>query len=251
MMRSLDLSRRVKHGIETVQTYLTQPKLSAWTLLSAMAGYLLTTGVLPAQGLTLPDTLVSSVQAADEDRVAVPLVFTPVLVDFVQATAESTVSVTLVESRADAAARLKQEEEARAKRALRSQSTQPATPAADVPLEVKRALVQAAAAQYGLDWKILEAVWQVESGKRWQTTVRSSAGAQGPMQFMPGTWRAYAVDGNGDGVANVNDARDAVYAGARLLATNGGATNIDQALLRYNHAGWYVTKVKAVASSIE
>ena len=35
--------------------------------------------------------------------------------------------------------------------------------------EQKRGLVQQAAAHYGIDWRYLEAVWQVESGKSWDT----------------------------------------------------------------------------------
>lgn len=121
----------------------------------------------------------------------------------------------------------------------------------DPDLAAKRALAKAAAAAYGIDWKILEAVWQVESGKSWDTAVASYAGAQGPMQFMPGTWAAYAVDADGDGVANIYDAEDAVYTGAKYLAAGGAAIgNVDAALYNYNHAQWYVDMVKGVAASI-
>jgi len=120
----------------------------------------------------------------------------------------------------------------------------------DPGFAAKRALVQRAAAAYGIDWKILEAVWQVETGKSWNTKVKSYAGAQGPMQFMPNTWRAYGQDGNGDGIKDIYNAEDALYGAANYLAANGAATNIDRALLAYNHAQWYVNKVKAVADSI-
>ncbi|OGD67824.1 hypothetical protein A3F08_01520 [Candidatus Berkelbacteria bacterium RIFCSPHIGHO2_12_FULL_36_9] len=121
----------------------------------------------------------------------------------------------------------------------------------DPDLSTKRELAKKAAAQYGIDWKILEAVWQVESGKRWITSVKSYAGAQGPMQFMYGTWKRYAVDGNGDGHMEINNAEDAVYAGANLLAQAGAARgDYTSALLSYNHAQWYVDKVIGVASSI-
>lgn len=121
----------------------------------------------------------------------------------------------------------------------------------DPDLATKRALAQKAASRYNIDWKILEAVWQVESGKAWITPITSYAGAQGPMQFMPGTWSAYAVDGNGDGVADINNAEDAVYAAANLLAQAGAASgDVDSALFSYNHAQWYVDMVKAVANSI-
>lgn len=114
----------------------------------------------------------------------------------------------------------------------------------------KHALAKKAASRYGIDWKILEAVWQVESGRTWNSQVTSYAGAQGPMQFMPGTWNKYAVDGNGDGIADVNYAEDAVYAGANLLAQAGAAEgDVDSALFSYNHAQWYVDMVKDVAAS--
>lgn len=121
----------------------------------------------------------------------------------------------------------------------------------DPDIATKRALVKRAAAKWGIDWKILEAVWQVESGKAWDTSVKSSAGAGGPMQFMPSTWRGYAQDGNGDGVANMYSAEDALFGAAQLLAQSGASWgDINSALLSYNHAQWYVDKVKGVANSI-
>lgn len=121
----------------------------------------------------------------------------------------------------------------------------------DESIEVKRFWVKQAASAYGIDWKILEAVWQVESGKRFQTTVTSYAGAQGPCQFMPGTWRAYAKDGNGDGIKDVNFAPDCLFAAADLLGRNGGSVNDWQrALRRYNNAQWYVDKVLALAATV-
>jgi membrane-bound lytic murein transglycosylase B len=121
----------------------------------------------------------------------------------------------------------------------------------DVSLEQKRELAKKAANAYGIDWKVLEAVWQVESGKQYVTNVKSYAGAQGPMQFMNGTWKRYAVDGNNDGVKDINNAEDAVYAAANLLAQAGASSgNVDKALFSYNHAQWYVDKVNGVANSI-
>ena len=68
---------------------------------------------------------------------------------------------------------------------------------------------------------------------------------------MPGTWRGYAQDGNGDGTKNVFDARDSLFAAAKLLAVNGASTgNVDGALLRYNHSSAYVAKVKRIATGL-
>ncbi len=134
-------------------------------------------------------------------------------------------------------------------RVVTSRDYRPAT--VDPNLAEKRALVQRAAAAYNINWKILEAVWQVESGKSWDTTVASYAGAGGPMQFMPSTWSAYAVDGNGDGVANMYSAEDALYGAANMLGQNGlSSGDVDSALYNYNHAQWYVDMVKDVANSI-
>lgn len=138
----------------------------------------------------------------------------------------------------------------------RQATTIPAAPKRPVEqdpgLATKRVWAQKAAAVYQIDWKILEAVWQVESGKRWQTAIRSYAGAQGPCQFMPGTWRAYAQDGSGDGVKDVTYAPDCLFGAAKLLAANGAASgNVTRALLRYNNSMSYVQKVVAIANSID
>lgn len=128
------------------------------------------------------------------------------------------------------------------------QSTSNALTAPSLPepnLDAKRALVQQIAADQGISWKLLEAVWQIESGKAWHTTVTSSAGARGPMQFMLGTWRGY-------GTGDISSAPDALRAGAKLLAANGAASGDEhRALFSYNHAEWYVHQVQSIMKSIE
>lgn len=256
-MKLLHTIRRVKQTfgkfVTNLYQFLTLRRVVATTVLTELAV------VITAQGLVPAHNLADVVRAADTDVTVPQLVLNTQSADAMITQAPRVqLTITLVESKAEEVERQKRDEAARAAaEATPAPVTAPTTDAVptstpvDVPLEEKRALAKAAAAEYGIDWKLVEAVWQIESGKRWQTTVRSSAGAQGPMQFMPGTWRAYAVDGNGDGVANVNDARDAVYAGARYLAANGAATDVDRALLRYNHAQWYVDKVKNLAASID
>lgn len=99
---------------------------------------------------------------------------------------------------------------------------------------------------FGKDWYILAAVGKVESDHG-ENMGPSSAGALGPMQFMPSTWETSGVDGNGDGVANVMDPRDAIPAAARYLKTGGAPKDWYAALFSYNHADWYVKKVLGVA----
>jgi membrane-bound lytic murein transglycosylase B len=43
----------------------------------------------------------------------------------------------------------------------------------------------------------------------------------GPMQFIPGTWRLFGVDGDGDGVADPQDVEDASAATAAYLCYGG------------------------------
>lgn len=110
------------------------------------------------------------------------------------------------------------------------------------------ALYKAAASQYGLPWEILAAVHVVESGQSGDTTKRSYAGATGPMQFLPSTFRAYAVDGNGDGVASIYSVVDSVYTAARYISANLTTTgSIFGALYCYNHSTSYVYKVLSIA----
>lgn len=143
-------------------------------------------------------------------------------------------------------AQLKQRRLASAKLA----SVPVASTPSDVSRDEKLSWAQKAAAQFGIDWKLLAAVWQVESGQTWQGGRSSYAGAQGPCQFMPGTWRKYAVDGNGDGQKSIADARDCLFGAAQLLAANGANSgNNTKALLAYNHSMSYVSLVSRIAGT--
>ena len=105
-----------------------------------------------------------------------------------------------------------------------------------------------AARDYGFsdDWYILAAVGKVESDHG-RNLGPSSAGAMGPMQFLPSTWQAYGLDGNGDGVANIMDPEDAIPAAASYLRAGGAPEDWYAALYTYNRADWYVKKVLGVA----
>ena len=103
----------------------------------------------------------------------------------------------------------------------------------------------------GLDWHVLAAIGQVESGHG-ESVGPSSSGAEGPMQFLPETFAAYAVDGNGDGVLDIWNPADAIYTGAHYLCANGAGTQskLYTAIFHYNHADWYVQMVLRVAADL-
>lgn len=108
---------------------------------------------------------------------------------------------------------------------------------------------QAAAATCpGLPADVLVAIGQVET-RLGQEVRRSSAGAMGPMQFLPATWSAYGTDGDGDGTADIMNPLDALHGAARLLCANGGAEpeRLRSALWNYNHSPAYVEQVVRVA----
>ena len=112
-------------------------------------------------------------------------------------------------------------------------------------------LFQASAAMYcpGLPWTVLAAIGQIESGDRNNPGV-SSAGAMGPMQFLPSTWARWGTVAFGEkGPPNIMDPYDAIPSAARYLCAAGGATaaGLPGAIFAYNHADWYVAEVLALA----
>lgn len=117
-------------------------------------------------------------------------------------------------------------------------------PTADIPPAMLVLYIRAAQRCPGLAWTALAAIGKVETDHGRGSEV-SSAGAEGPMQFMPSTWRAYGVDGDGDGVASIWDAADAVPAAADYLCANGGGdpATLASAIFAYNHDPGYVRLV--------
>ncbi len=118
------------------------------------------------------------------------------------------------------------------------------------------ALDQAAAATCpGLPWSVLAAIGTVESnsGQSTEPGVSSganSAGAEGPMQFEPATFAAYAIVGPGGArPASPYDAVDAVYSAAALLCADGGGSSggLRGAVLAYNHDTTYADTVLTLA----
>jgi hypothetical protein len=113
-------------------------------------------------------------------------------------------------------------------------------------------LFQESAARYcpGLSWTVLAAIGQIESADG-QNMGPSTAGALGPMQFLPSTWQTWGTAGFGDtGTPNIMNPYDAVPSAARLLCADGaasGGSGLRNAIFDYNHAGWYVDEVLTLA----
>ncbi len=99
----------------------------------------------------------------------------------------------------------------------------------DVPTDVSgnipeewRSIISDAAEEFDVNPNFIAAVFLTEHGNRWKPLDAdwgtSEAGASGPMQFMPGTWDEYGIDGDGDGNADINDPTDAMYSTASLFS---------------------------------
>ncbi len=102
---------------------------------------------------------------------------------------------------------------------------------------------------YGVDARLLRAIHYIETGQSGSTTKTSYAGATGPMQFMPGTWRRNGVDGNGDGIADIYNVEDAVFGAAQYLKAC-GYPDVKAALWSYNPSGAYYRKVTGIAKEL-
>ena len=97
-----------------------------------------------------------------------------------------------------------------------------------------------AAQRYGIDPSYLASINYIESNfGRVKDT--SSAGAQGPMQFLPSTWTEYGQGGN------IHDPHDSILAAARYLVKNGAPYNMRNAIFQYNHDFDYVDSVESFA----
>lgn len=100
-----------------------------------------------------------------------------------------------------------------------------------------------AEAESGVSWNYLAAINFVES--RFGSIVgASTAGAQGPMQFLPSTFAGYGQGGD------IHSPHDSILAAGRFLAANGFANDRDHAIYGYNHAGEYVRAVDQYAALI-
>ena len=124
------------------------------------------------------------------------------------------------------------------------------TPPSAIPAPVK-ALYVAAANKYQLPWTLLAGIGMEETAHG-HASATSTAGAQGLMQFIPATFTAYGVDGDGDGRASIHSDADSIFSAANYLTKSGvtkGPDGVRAALYAYNHAQWYINDVLHYAHS--
>jgi membrane-bound lytic murein transglycosylase B len=101
--------------------------------------------------------------------------------------------------------------------------------------------IRQAGDSYGLDSSVLAGVYSIETdfGRLDAPGVRSGenfAGAGGPGQFLEPSWRAYGVDGDGDGVKDRYNPADAISGTANLLRRSGAPADYRRAVFAYKHA---------------
>jgi membrane-bound lytic murein transglycosylase B len=94
--------------------------------------------------------------------------------------------------------------------------------------------------RFDVHWSVLAAINFVESAFG-RVRSASEAGARGPMQFLPATWRAYGMGGD------IDKPRDAILAAANYLRRSGARDDLDGALYAYNHSTSYVRAIRRFA----
>ena len=97
--------------------------------------------------------------------------------------------------------------------------------------------------RYDVPWQVLASINAVET-RFGRILGPSSAGAMGPMQFMPATWDAY---GRGD----INDPHDSIIAAARYLSASGAPERMRDALFAYNRSTDYVNAILTYAREMQ
>lgn len=138
----------------------------------------------------------------------------------------------------------------------------PATKAAVREIPPKRLRIyQEAGRRIDIDWAFLSAIGEQECGEGDCAGVNSS-GCAGPMQIgyvrgsacSPGSgptiWELYRVDGDGDGVTDIDNPADAIFTAARILRREKGAPPAGGSYAAYREAacGYYGACSDSVAN---
>jgi membrane-bound lytic murein transglycosylase B len=108
------------------------------------------------------------------------------------------------------------------------------------PAEELRRHYAEAQRRFGVHWSVLASINFVESAFG-RVRSASEAGARGPMQFLPATWREYGMGGD------IDDPGDAILAAANYLRRSGAPEDLDGALFAYNHSTSYVRAIRRFA----
>ncbi len=109
-----------------------------------------------------------------------------------------------------------------------------------LPAEALLPLYRAAEDATGIEWEYLAAINLVET-RMGRINGVSTAGAVGPMQFLPSTW-AECCDGD------PTIAADAIMGAGQYLVDRGGPEDMDRAILGYNNSKNYLTAVQSYAA---
>lgn len=111
-----------------------------------------------------------------------------------------------------------------------------------LPADELLADYRAAESATGIGWYWLAAI-HLQETRMGRVVGTSSAGAVGPMQFLPSTWERCCT-------GDPTDAHDAIIGAATYLAQSGGPADMHAALLEYNPSDTYVATVTAFAENL-
>jgi hypothetical protein len=112
-----------------------------------------------------------------------------------------------------------------------------------LPAGVLLDLYNRAEDRFGVSARVLAAVNLVETGFN-RIRSSSTAGAQGPMQFLPSTWRRYGLGGD------IHKPRDAILGAANYLHASGAPRDYRRALFAYNPSTLYVDAILSYARAM-
>lgn len=114
---------------------------------------------------------------------------------------------------------------------------------APLPADELVSYYQAAETETGIPWEYLAAINLVET-RMGRIEGLSTAGATGPMQFLPSTWAECC-----EGDPTVDE--DAILGAAVYLTVRGGPEDMARAVRGYNNSARYVNAVTAYATVLE
>lgn len=95
-----------------------------------------------------------------------------------------------------------------------------------VPAQYRAWVLKAGSICEGVTPAVIAA--QIDAESAWNPTAGSWAGAQGISQFLPSTWAAVGVDGDGDGVADILNPADAILSQGHYMC--GHLANVNAAI---------------------